>query len=458
MGTDGRRGNAGVEAIGRPDDLDRHHYPADVIGSLSEETIFALSSGAPPAAIAVVRISGPQAGLALQSLAGQLPEPRHASLRSLRSADGALLDKALILWFPGPATATGEDLAELHLHGGRAVVAAVMKALGALADCRLAEPGEFTRRAFANGRLDLAEAEGLADLLTAETEIGRRQALRLADGGLSRLAEEWRDQLLQLSARAEAQLQFGDDEGDVLPDDRLAGDIADLRDCFQDLLKHPPAERLLSGFRVVIAGPTNAGKSSLINTIAGREAAIESPLAGTTRDLIEVPVSLSGLPMILIDSAGLRDSDEPIESIGIERARQAISQADLTLWLGEPADAPAQALIVHPRADLPGRHLQPMGAEITISTVSGEGLDELQRIIVDRLKSKMPPDNMILLNERHRNLVAQAAELLDVEDGDLPELVAEQLRLALNQVERITGRAGVEDMLDTLFGRFCLGK
>ncbi len=423
------------------------------------DTIFALSSGSPPAAIAVVRVSGPAAGGALRELVGRLPTPRRVTVRTLRDEKGALLDQALLLWMPGPATATGEDLAEFHLHGGRAVVAAVLAALGRVEGCRPALAGEFTRRAFANGRLDLAEAEGLADLLVAETETARRQALRLVEGGLSRLAERWRARLLTLSARAEALLEFGDDEGDVLPDPTLHADIAAMAEEFASTLSAPPAERLRDGFRVIVAGPPNAGKSTLINALAGRDAAITAPEAGTTRDLIEVPVLLDGLPILLIDSAGLRDTEDRIERLGIARAEQAMAAADIVLWLGDDA-APVQEVVrIHARADLPDRQAMPADADLALSAATGAGLGHLRALLVDRLSKDLSPATGVLLNERHRVLIGAAlSELSSLTRQTLPEIAAEHLRHALAAIDAITGRARVEEMLDALFSRFCVGK
>lgn len=426
-----------------------------------EDTIFALSSGALPAAIAIVRISGPRADKVLHGLAGLIPAPRRVVLRELRNAAGEMLDRALVLWFPGPGTATGEDMAELHLHGGRAVVAAVLHGLGAMADCRAAEAGEFTRRAFLNGRLDLAEAEGLADLLAAETEVARRRALRQAEGGLSGCVERWRVRLLQLSARAEALLEFGEDADDVLPDAALPADIAGIRDDLVANLALPPAERLRDGFRVVVAGPPNEGKSSLVNAIAGRLVAIEADEPGTTRDLIEVPLDLEGLPVVLIDSAGLRETGNAVERIGVGLAERAIEAADLVLWLGQPDLCPRRdaVLKVHARCDLPGREIAADGIDITISAREGHGMVELRRQMVSHLQGALPAEEVTLLNERHRASTRACVSDLDAAIiAPLPEVVAEHLRHAIREIDRIVGRSGVEDMLDELFGRFCIGK
>ena len=429
------------------------------MNSEPRDTIFALSSGALPAGIAVVRVSGPDASQALETIAGKLPEPRRAVSATLRW-QSEMLDRALILWLPGPATATGEDTVEFHLHGGRAVVAAVMAALGELPGLRMAEPGEFTRRAFSNGKLDLAQAEGLADLLAAETEAQRRQALRQAEGGLGKLVAGWRERLLGLSARVEAAIEFAEDEDDVpaLAPADLAG-MALLAADMEAALCQPPAERLRDGVRIVVAGPTNAGKSSLINILAGREAAIASPVAGTTRDLIEIPVSVGDMPCLLIDSAGLRKGGGQVEQIGMARARAAIESADLILWLGPPGDCPDRdrSILVQAKADL-GKTGAAV-ADVSTSTVTGEGLAVLRDLLESRVRRLLPPADGIALNARHRERVAEAVAELRAGEGQRDILfVAEHLRQARIALDRITGRAGVEDMLDALFGRFCIGK
>jgi len=424
----------------------------------SEDTIFALSSGQPPSAIAVIRISGPRARSVLEHLAGRISEPRRAELVRL-SAGGEILDTALALRFDAPNSVTGEDIVELHVHGGRAVVAAVTGALGDMDGLRLAEPGEFTRRAFSNGRIDLAEAEGLADLLAAETESQRRAALQLAGGGLSRLVLGWTDRLLGLAAAVEAQLDFSD-EGDVdtgLPPSwhqerlRLASEISDL-------LGRPPAERLRDGVRVVLAGPPNSGKSTLLNALVGREAAITSEIAGTTRDLIEAPVAIGGVPLVLIDSAGLRDSADAIEAIGVDRASEAIVAADLVLWLGPPEQAPRRphVLKVHTKCDLGGTT---GGADISVSAVTGAGLNELLGTMLSEALALLPGESEVAVNARQRQALSETVASLTGagQEHDLV-IVAEMLRVARAALDRVTGRAGVEDMLDALFGRFCIGK
>lgn len=427
-------------------------------------TIFALSSGRPPAGIAVVRISGIAAASTLKTLAGGLPEPRRASLRILHRPGGTVgdgaLDRALVLWLPGPATATGEDLVELHLHGGRAVVAAVLDALERSPGLRLAEPGEFTRRAFENGRIDLSEAEGLADLIAAETEAERVNALRIAEGGLSARVAAWQHETLGLAARVEALIDFSDEDdvGEGDPDGlraacrTLAAAIGVLRDS-------PPAERLRDGIRIVLGGPTNAGKSTLLNALAGRDAALVSPIAGTTRDVIEAPVALDGLPLLLTDTAGLREAGEAVEAMGIERAGRSIAASDILLWLGAPeaCPLPERAIIVHARAD-ERREIAP-GAVLAVSAVTGEGMDALREAILKRARSLLPPPDSLSLNLRQRSTLAEAADQLTAAAAQFDWLlVAEHLRLALVAFDRLTGRAGTEDMLDALFGRFCIGK
>ncbi|HEX8448312.1 MAG TPA: tRNA uridine-5-carboxymethylaminomethyl(34) synthesis GTPase MnmE [Allosphingosinicella sp.] len=422
------------------------------------DTIFALSSGSPPAALAVVRISGPRADSALEALAGKLPEPRTAALATLRRL-GEPLDRALVLRFPGPHSATGEDVAELHLHGGRAVVAAVLEALAGLDGLRPAEPGEFTRRAFENGRIDLAEAEGLADLLAAETQAQRRAALAMAGGSLSRQVEAWRHDLLGLAAALEAALDFSD-EGEVSEAwpagwaesaESLAGEM-------RALLGRPPAERLRDGLRVVIAGPPNAGKSSLLNALTQRDSAITSAVPGTTRDLIEAPVAIGGMPYLLIDTAGLRDGAEEVERIGIERGRASMATADLVLWLGEPSEAPdrGDVILVQPKCDLGDQQRE---ADVRVSAMTGAGIAQLIEAMADRSGALLPREGDVAANARQRQAVELALNhLLEAAGADDMLIAAEALRQARVELDRITGRAGVEDMLDLLFGRFCIGK
>lgn len=426
----------------------------------------------PPAAIAVVRVSGARAAEALRALAGDLPAPRRAVLAALRNADGAPLDRALILWFPGPATATGEDLVELHLHGGRAVVAAVLTTLSAIPGLRGAEPGEFTRRAFLNGRIDLAEAEGLADLLAAETESQRVQALGMASGHVSRAVEGWQDRLLTLMAGAEAELNFADEDdvavGEAVTRRMITG-MADLAGELDRWLARPAAEVIAEGLSVVIAGPPNAGKSTLINALVQRELAIVSPVAGTTRDVIETPLALDGIAMRFSDTAGLRGEEAgEIEAIGIDRAHAAIAAADMLLWLGAPDEAPAhpRPILIAAQADRwrgdAAAEARASRCDLTLSATTGEGMDRLHRMIVEMARTLLPREGEAALRQRQRIALAEARDWLavDAESREASDLIliAERLRLAATALDRITGRAGVEDMLDALFGRFCIGK
>lgn len=427
------------------------------------DTIFALSSGQPPAAIAVIRISGPDAFSAAETLTGSLPSPRRASLRRLRHG-GETLDQALVIAFPGPATATGEDVAELHLHGGRAVVRAVEAALTSMPRLRLAEPGEFTRRALGAGRIGLTEAEGLADLLAAETESQRRAAARATEGGIRRMVEEWATRTLQLSARIEATLDHAEEE-DVAAEAQgvsaIATDAAALACEIANVVAQPGVERLRDGVRVVLAGAPNAGKSTLLNALAGRDAAIVSPLAGTTRDRIEVPVLRHGTAYLLVDTAGLHDRpSDMVEEIGIARARASLADADIVLWLDDepPTRQDASHIQVKPRSDLPDRNrVDPQ--RVSVSARTGAGLAELWREIESRSAKLLPPVDAMPLNVRQRDLAQRAGVYLATAscEGDAL-LMAESLRQALVEFHRITGAADVEAMLDSLFGRFCIGK
>lgn len=422
------------------------------------DTIFALSSGAPPAGIAVVRVSGPQAAAALTALSGALPQPRRAVSRTLRNAGGDTLDRALVLWLPGPGTATGEDVAELHLHGGRAVVRAVEVALAALPGVRQAQPGEFTRRAFANGRIDLAEAEGLADLLSAETELQRRAAMASAGGALSRRVEAWRDRVLILSAQVEAVLDFGDEDDVGGLDPAFGRGVATLAEDLAAWLARPRAELLREGYRVVLAGPPNAGKSSLFNALIESEAAITAPTEGTTRDVLERGVALAGVPFTFVDTAGLREqTPDVIEAIGIARAEAELARADLVLWLGPEGQGPDGAWEIAAKADLTGE--AKVNPRHRVSATTGEGVDALRRDLVAHARAAMPHPGEVALNTRQHALLAEAHDALAAfRTGEDPLLTAEKLRLARLSFDRLIGRASTEDMLDALFGRFCIGK
>jgi tRNA modification GTPase len=426
---------------------------------LPADTIFALSSGRPPAAISVIRISGPRAHEAAVLIAGSLPEVRTTAVRQLKHPrSGELLDEALVVRFDSPASSTGENVVELQCHGGRAVVDALLDALMSVEGLRAAQPGEFTRRAFENGRIDLTEAEGLADLIEAETESQRKAALALAEGGLRKQVATWQERLLGVSAEAERAIDY--DEDDERIDPSLRRDCGALADELRSWLDRPRTERLKDGVRIVVAGPPNAGKSSLLNAIAGEDRAIVSAAPGTTRDHIEVPLSLGGVPIVLTDTAGLRDSADEVEAIGVERAARLIEAADILVWLGEPDDAPGhpRTIRVHPKSDLAGRGTAPGGA-LPVSSLTGEGIEELLCTIEAYARDLLPAEDAISLNRRQAIHIREAAEALALAQSS-PDLVllAESLRLARLAFDRLTGRAGVEDVLDALFSRFCLGK
>lgn len=380
-------------------------------------------------------------------------------LRRLRDQQGEALDDALVLRFDGPASATGEDLVELHCHGGRAVVDAVCRALATIEGLREAAPGEFTRRAFENGRIDLTAAEGLADLLEAETETQRKAALRLAEGGLRAEVERWRTKVVSLSAAAEALIDYVDEDESFDGVEAMANSAAELAAELDGWLAQPRAETLKDGVRVVIAGPPNAGKSSLLNALVGRERAIVSDLAGTTRDLVEVPLALGGVPLVLTDTAGLRSGSDPIERIGVQLAQREVGAADILLWLGEPVDAPEHpcCMLVHARCDLPERERIPEGS-LGVSVVTGQGLDDLRSLLLERACNVLPGEDRISLNRRQAEAVRRAADALRTASGSDIVLLAEACRHARLALDEVTGRAGMEEVLDALFDRFCLGK
>jgi tRNA modification GTPase len=360
------------------------------------------------------------------------------------------------LKFDGPASATGEDIVEFQCHGGRAVVASILEALGSLEGLRAAEPGEFTRRAFESGRIDLTEAEGLADLLEAETESQRKAALAMAEGGLRKQIGEWQQKLLALSAAAERAIDY--DEEDSLLDPALASGCAALAGELREWLGRPRIEPLKDGVRIVVAGPPNVGKSSLVNAIAGQERAIVTDIPGTTRDHIEVPLSLDGVPVTLTDTAGLRETDDEVEAIGVVRSKDLVAVADVVAWLGKPDEAPhhPRVIVVHPKADLGGA---PAAGSIAVSSITGEGLQMLIMEVGGLAKSLLPSEDAIALNRRQAGHIEEAAGSLEsgAASSDLV-VIAESLRGARTEFDRLTGRAGIEDVLDALFGRFCLGK
>ena len=423
------------------------------------DTIFALSSGAPPAAIGVIRISGPRAGAALEALAGRLPEPRRATLASLHDPLGELLDEALVLWLPAPATETGEDVAELQCHGGRAIIGAIENALAALPGLRRAGPGEFTRRAFANGKIDLAQAEGLADLLEAETELQRGVAQSMAGGAFSHTVGDWRDRLLLQSAALEAVLDFADeDDVATLPADFMVR-IAVLEQEIATWLTRPRAEALREGYRVVIAGPPNLGKSTLFNVLVEADAAIATPIPGTTRDVLTRPVAYGGIPFLFADTAGLHDAaGDEVEAIGIERAMDALDRADLVLWLGPEGEGPEHSWEIASQIDredsLVKRH-----PRHRISAVTSAGIAELRADLIATARAALPKPGEAALNERQHSLLRDANRALaSARHENDPLLVAEGLRLARVAFDSLLGRTATEDMLDALFGRFCIGK
>ena len=426
---------------------------------MTGDTIFALSSGRPPAAISVIRISGPSAHEAGRLVAGSLCGPRVAAVRHLRDPQsGELLDQAVVLRFDSPASSTGEDVVEFQCHGGRAVVDAVLDVLAGIEGLRAATPGEFMRRAFANGRIDLTEAEGLADLIEAETEAQRKAALALAEGGLRSQIEAWQRQVLALAAEAERAIDYDDDDSPMDP--ALREGCADLARELKAWLDRPRIERLKDGVRVVVAGPPNAGKSSLLNAIAGYERAIVTDLPGTTRDHIEVPLSLGGVPILLTDTAGIRPAEDRVEAIGVARAEALVEAADILLWLGEPGDAPAHPRLVkiHAKADLSERAIAPAHS-VPVSSLTGDGLKTLLERVLDAAEALFPGDDAIALNRRQAGHLTEAAESLAVAaSSDDPVIIAESLRQARAEFDRLTGHAGIEEVLDALFARFCLGK
>lgn len=429
-------------------------------------TIVALSSGSGRAGVAVVRVSGSRVRFVLETICGDVPPPRQASLRQLRDSAGETIDTALVLFFPAPASFTGEDVAEFQIHGSRAVLSMLLAKLTALPDMRLAEPGEFTRRAFEAGKLDLAEVEGLADLIDSETEWQRRQALRQMDGALGRRCAHWRTRLVEAMALLAAELDFSD-EGDVggpLIEQAcaLAADVlAELR---QALGSFARGERVRDGFVVVLSGPPNAGKSSLLNALARRDVAIVSAVPGTTRDAIEVRMDLAGLPVLLVDTAGLRDSDDAIEAEGVRRALALAERADLVLALRATDSQPNQIvtaerhLAVATKIDLPGVVLP---GEIGVSAMTGDGVPTLLDAIGARLSGHAGSEPALLTRERHRIAVSDAIDaltrMIQARHGQA-EMLAEDVRLAVASLERLVGRVDVENVLDQLFAGFCIGK
>jgi tRNA modification GTPase len=459
-----------------------------------DQTIFAVSSGRPPSAISIVRVSGPQAGAALTLLAGKIPVPRMATRALLRDRDRQPIDDAVMLWFPGPASATGEDVAEFHVHGGRAVLAALFAALSDFENMRAAEPGEFTRRAFENGKLDLTEAEGLDDLIHADTDRQRRQALRQLKGLLGDRARDWRAQIIEASALIEAGIDFSD-EADV-PAELIAPALKKIKTLLDEIQQVLAAqrhgERLREGLVVAIAGPPNVGKSTLMNQLARREVAIVSPHAGTTRDVIEVQLDLDGYPVTVIDTAGIRESADPVEQEGVRRARARAAEADLVLWLVDAHDeenleksleqGAAPAWVVRNKIDLDavgsdatslkldavnsGQPAAALGqtrrhADFKISASRGDGIQELIAALIAFAQNYFGAGEGLISRERQRKLLQETAVSLQSSLSAIPEgeeLAAEDLRIAARSLGRLLGRVDVEDVLDVIFREFCIGK
>lgn len=431
----------------------------------TSDTIFALSSGTLPAGVAVVRLSGPQAFRAAETLAGSLPPDRKAGLRTIRNRNGLVIDQALIVSFPGPNSFTGEDCVELQLHGSRAVVSAVYDELAGIPGLRLAEAGEFSRRAFENGKLDLVEVEGLADLIAAETEMQRRLAIEQSFGGQSTLYLKWAERLTRARALIEAELDFAD-EDDVpgAVSERVWTDMADL---LLEIEKHiaeaKAGEIIRDGYKVVIAGPPNAGKSSLLNALAKRDVAIVTEIAGTTRDILHIDIDMEGYLVRFFDTAGLRESEDRVEQEGVRRAKIAIEQADMILqleeidsgskYIFEPASQ--TTLRIGTKSD---KHGLSVDYDLCISSQTGEGLEELRSRILNELKS-LWSGSLVPNRLRHIQYLKEASNsIAEALNGSELDLRAENLRAAASSLDRITGRVDVEQLLDVIFSQFCIGK
>ncbi|MCC9621193.1 tRNA uridine-5-carboxymethylaminomethyl(34) synthesis GTPase MnmE [Thalassospira sp. MA62] len=454
----------------------------------SRETIFALSSGTGRAGVAVIRLSGPKSGTVLCALLGRdtMPKARHAIYAPIRDPQsGERLDDAVAIYFQGPASFTGEDVVELHVHGGRAVVDGVLECLSRQEDLRIAEPGEYTRRAFENGKMDLTAAEGIADLIDAETSAQRRQAVRQMAGELGALYDGWRARLMKALAHIEADIDFPDED---LPDGIVPVVHGDLRSVSDELKKHLAdnrrGERLREGFQIVILGAPNAGKSSLLNRLAQRDAAIVSEIAGTTRDMIEVHLDLGGFPVTMVDTAGLRESRDVIESEGVRRATERADNADLRLVVVDRADWPhidgeaarlidARTIILINKVDDAEDTAVPdvwngTAADgtvlelpvLAISAMTGQGMESLLQLLETRVQEGLDFAGPVPLTRlRHRRALEGASDHLDRGlKTEIAELAAEDVRLAVREIGKITGRVDVEDLLDIIFGDFCIGK
>ncbi len=438
-------------------------------------TIYALSSGAGRAGVAVVRVSGPRAGDVLEELSGEaLPVPRILRLCRLRMPNTEeIIDEGLSVWFPAPRSFTGEDIVEFHIHGGLAVVASVLRAIGECGGTRLAEPGEFTKRSFLNEKMDLTVAEGLADLIDAETEAQRRQARRQASGVLGELYESWRGRLMRRLAYVEAAIDFPDEE---LPENILLDAQSDILGLEQEFTQHLDdgklGERLRSGIEVAILGPPNAGKSSLMNALAGRDAAIVSETAGTTRDVVEVRLDLAGFPVVLSDTAGLREVEEGVEAEGIRRARERGRSADIRVVVldastgsivGDSLYVAEDSFTILNKIDIGRCDVLPVEGDLGIFRLSvrtGEGIEDFILALTKAVRNRYDGgDTPVITRARHREAVAECLESLRrAKTARLPELMAEDLRLGMRALGRITGTFDVEDLLDIVFRDFCIGK
>ena len=429
---------------------------------MMNDTIYAPASGVGRVALTVLRLSGPSCAEVVAQIAGSLPDPRYAALRHLRRADGAALDQALVLWFPAPASYTGEDCAELHLHGGHAVLAAVCETLTHLG-ARPAEPGEFSKRAVVNGKMDLLEAEAVIDLIDAETEAQRAQALRHLSGEMSSVTMQWRDDLLHLLAWQEALIDFPDEDLPEETDRRVRDGVAALRGVLQqNLVEGAKGEKLRTGLVFAIVGPPNAGKSTLLNALCQRDIAIVSSIAGTTRDVLEARIVLGGVPVTLLDTAGLRETDDPIEAEGVRRARARLAEADLVIALYDTAElkgisTSARILVVATKSDL---RRAAEDVDLAVSAVSGEGMDRLVATLTREAQSMAGLSSTpTITRERHRAALTDAIDHLDQAlAAPWPELRGESLRLAMRSIGRLTGMVDVEEVLDSIFGQFCIGK
>lgn len=426
------------------------------------DTIFALATARGKAGVAIIRLSGPDAGRAAAALGATRLSPHRASLRTL-CHDGDPIDEVIALYFPQGKSFTGEETIELHCHGSRAIISKLLAVLSGIEGLRLAEPGEFTRRALMNGRLDLTQVEGLADLIDAETEAQRRQAQRVLSGSIGRKVDEWRAALLRSAALIEATIDFADEDVPVDVSPEVTGLLVALRaDLARELAGAAVAERIREGYEVVLLGAPNAGKSSLLNALAGREAAITSSVAGTTRDIIEVRMDIAGLAVTLLDTAGLRESDDEVERIGIERARARAAAADLRIMLVDPGqETPPFELESDDLKIVVKRDLYPEVGEI--SSMTGEGFEAFLAELSSRLEQKAESAG-VLVRARHRAAVEAAHGFLDsalerlYEGGDRAELIAMDLRSALRSLEALIGKVGVEDLLGEIFASFCIGK